>query len=313
MVSRKARKDLKRNLINELYKPARKTFARRKFIQRGIGDTLQTDLVVFNDYVKENRSFRYLLTVIDVFTKKVWAAPLKTKTNSEVAKAFEQILNKIKYKIKNVQSDQGLEYFGKHFGKLMQDRKINHYHTYSHLKASICERMQRTIKTNLYKEMAYKGTHNWVDNFQKVIDVYNNTPHRGIGKLTPNSVNKSKEKLLLDTVYSNPKLYIKPKFSVGTYVRLSKYKKHFDKSYHMNFTVEVFYIDKVHQTMPPTYSIRDLNGQAIYGKFYEFEIQKVANKDLYLVEKVIKRRGDKLLVKWIGFPDATWISKNAIV
>lgn len=119
--------------------------------------------------------------------------------------------------------------------------------------------------------------------------------------------------MLLNTVYNHPKLYIKPKYKKGIFVRLSKYRKVFDKGYLANYTTEVFKIDKVHMKMPPTYSLLDIYDEPIEGKFYEFEIQKVANPDVYLVEKILKRKDDKALVKWLGFKKPTWIPVSNIL
>lgn len=119
--------------------------------------------------------------------------------------------------------------------------------------------------------------------------------------------------MLLNTVYNHPKLYIKPKYKKGIFVRLSKYRKVFDKGYLANYTTEVFKIAKVHMKMPPTYSLLDIYDEPIEGKFYEFEIQKVANPDVYLVEKILKRKDDKALVKWLGFKKPTWIPVSNIL
>lgn len=305
--------DYKKTVVDELFKPLRKNFVRRRVIQKGIGDTLQADLIVFDDYRRENKGFRYLMTVIDIFTKKAWAAPLKTKSGIEVTKAFEVVLGKIKYKVKNLQTDQGVEFFNKHFEQLMQKHDINHYNTWTHLKASIVERFQRTFKTKLYRDFAYRGSNDWINHYQRIIDEYNKTPHGGIGGMKPNEVTKSKEKILLNTVFNRPKIYIKPKYERGMFVRLSKYKGVFAKGYFANYTTEIFKIDKVHMTMPPTYSLMDLSNEMIKGKFYEFEIQKVKHPDVYLVEKVLKQKDDKVLVKWLGFKKPTWISSSDIL
>lgn len=303
----------KQVLVDELYKPIRKNFLRRKVIQKGINDTWQADLIVFNDYVKENKGFRYILTIIDIFSKKAWAVALKTKGGLEVTKAFQSILEKHRQKIKNLCTDAGTEFFNTHFQKLMKVHGINHYHTFTHLKASIVERFQRTFKQKLYKNMAYRGSHDWINHYQKVINEYNNTPHSTIGGLKPKNVSKRKEKMLLNTVYSSPKLYTKPKFDKGMYVRLSKYRKIFDKSYMINYTTEVFVVHDVHFSTPIVYSIRDLKGNLIKGKFYEQELQQVADKDVYLVENILKTKGNNLLVKWLGFSQPSWIPKENIL
>ena len=159
----------------------------------------------------------------------------------------------------------------------------------------------------MWKDFAYRGSYNWIDYYQNLIDEYNNSPHRGIGFMKPKDVSKSKEKFLLKTVYNRPKLFNKSKFKIGDFVRISKYKGIFDKGYLPNFSTEIFQIQKVHITNPVTYSLVDVNKNMILGKFYEEEMQKVKYPDIYLVEKVIKKNDKQALVKWLGFKKPTWI------
>ena len=91
-----------------------------------------------------------------------------------------------------------------------------------------------------------------------------------------------------------------PKFKVGDHVRMSKYKNIFAKWYTPNWSEQVFVIKKVKNTVPWTYVINDLNGDEINGTFYEKELQK-ANQQEFRIKKVIKRKCDKLYVKWKGY------------
>ena len=91
-----------------------------------------------------------------------------------------------------------------------------------------------------------------------------------------------------------------PKFKVGDHVRISKYKNIFAKGYTPNWSEEVFVIKKVKNTVPWTYVINDLNDEEITGTFHERELQKTNQKE-FRIEKVIKRKGDKLYVKWKGY------------
>ena len=105
-----------------------------------------------------------------------------------------------------------------------------------------------------------------------------------------------------------------PKFKVGDHVRTSKYKNIFPKGYMPNWLEEVFDISKIKNTVPWTYVINDLNGEEIVGTFYEKELQKTNQKE-FRIEKVIKRKGDKLYVKWKGYDNSfnSWIDKKDLV
>ena len=88
-----------------------------------------------------------------------------------------------------------------------------------------------------------------------------------------------------------------PKFKVGDHVRISKYKNIFAKRYTPNWSEEVFVISKITKTVPQTYVINDFNGEEIIGTFYEKELQKTNQKE-FRIEKVIKKKENKLFVKW---------------
>ncbi len=141
--------------------------------------------------------------------------------------------------------------------------------------------------------------------------LYNNKKHRTTG-LKPSGISKKHEKMLLDTVYSRIKITSKPKFNIGDYVRISKLRGVFDKQYQPNWSTEIFMIRKVHLTNPVTYLLEDNNKHPIKGGFYDYQLQTVKYPDVYLVEKVLKRKGDQIFVKWLGFDDKhnSWIHKN---
>ena len=104
------------------------------------------------------------------------------------------------------------------------------------------------------------------------------------------------------------------KFKVGNYVRISKYKDIFAKGYKPNWSEEVYIISKIKNTVPWTYLINDLNGEEIIGTFYEKELQKTNQKE-FRIEKILKKKGDKLYVKWKDYDNSfnSWIVKKDLV
>ena len=105
-----------------------------------------------------------------------------------------------------------------------------------------------------------------------------------------------------------------PKFKVGDHVRLSKYKNIFAKGYTPNWSEEIFVINKIKNTVPWTYVINDLNGEEITGSFYEKELQKTSQKE-FKIEEALKRKDDKLYVKWKGYDNSfnSWINKKDLL
>ena len=299
-------------VVCELHKQARRRFKRRRVITKGIDDLWQADLVEMGNYATFNDGFRFLLTIIDTFSKYAWAVALKSKNANEVTRAMKSVIDAGR-KPKYLQTDDGKEFFNKEFQGLMKKHDINHYSTFSVLKASIVERFNRTLKNFMWKEFSLHGSYKWIDNYKALVDFYNGKVHRTIG-MPPNKVTHRNENLILNRSFRHLKIYSKPKFSVGDNVRISKYKHIFEKGYTPNWTTEIFKIDKVQNTNPSTYILKDYQGKIIKGAFYTEELQKSRFPDLYLVEKVLKTRGNKVYVKWLGFPNDhnSWIDKNDI-
>ena len=286
-------------VVEELHKPARRNYPRRKYDIRGIDETWQADLVEMQPYSRENRGHNYLLTVIDIMSKYAWAVPVKRKTGEDVTAAMKLIL-KGGRKPRNLHTDRGKEFYNKPFQELMKRHKINLYSTYSNLKASICERFNRTLKNKMWKIFSLNGNHKWVDIVSDIVAKYNDTKHRTIG-MKPKDVTKSNE-MQVRTRFAYKSVPVKkPKFKLGDKVRISKSKHVFEKGYTPNWTTEIFTISHVNKTTPITYHLKDYQDQSVSGGFYEQELQKVKYPDVYLIEKVLKKRGDQVYVKWLGF------------
>lgn len=306
----------KLQVVNEIHRSARKNFQRRNVILKGIGDLWQADLIDLQGYAKSNKGFKYVLTVIDAFSKFAWTTPLKTKEKREVKLAMDGILRNSSAP-KNLQTDFGKEFYNNEFEHLMKSYKINHYSTFSTKKASIVERLIRTLKSKLYKYFSLSGKYKWIGKpLNDIVYTYNNSVHRTI-KYKPKDVNKINESIVKQNIKNTQckVMKTKNKFKVGEFVRISKFKAQFQKGYTPNWSTEIFAIKKINSTVPNTYIIEDQRKQPILGSFYEQELQKVKYPNLYLVEKVLKKKGNKLYVKWLGLNDSenSWIDKQSVV
>ena len=179
------------------------------------------------------------------------------------------------------------------------------YSTHNEGKSVVAERFIRTLKNKVYKYMTSISKNVYIDKLDNIVDKYNNTYHTTI-KMKPIDV-KDNTYLNVDKEINNKD----PKFKVGDRLRISKYKNIFAKGYMPNWSEEVFIIKKVKNTIPWTYVINDLNGEEIIGTFYEKELQKT-NQEEFRIEKVIRRKGDKLYVKWKGYDNSfnSWTDKK---
>ncbi|GBM63070.1 hypothetical protein AVEN_68530-1 [Araneus ventricosus] len=128
--SKVAEERLLQNATYTLHKPVRFKFQRRKTLSYGIGDLIQSDLVDMSKFSRQSKGIKFLLTSIDVFSKKAYIHPLKNKSANEVFEAFQKLLKQTE-PIKHLQIDQGKEFYNKKLQSLLSENKINHYNTHS--------------------------------------------------------------------------------------------------------------------------------------------------------------------------------------
>ena len=131
-------------LADELHKPIRRNFPERRVIVHNVDDIWCSDLVDMQKLSKWNKGYKYLLMVLDLFSKYGWIVPLKSKTGLEVSKAFESIFRQ--NKPKKLWVDKGKEYYNKNVLDLLAKNNIEIYSTENEEKSSVCERWNRTIK-----------------------------------------------------------------------------------------------------------------------------------------------------------------------
>jgi hypothetical protein len=292
-------------LADELHKQIRRKFLKRTVFAKNVDDIWTADLVDMQSFSRDNKGIKYLLTVIDVFSKYGWIIPLKTKTGSAVADAFRTLFANNKPPAK-LWTDKGTEFYNVNVKKVLNEHNVSLYSTENEEKSSVVERWNRTMKTNMWKYFTANNTHTYLDVLQKLVDKYNTTYHHSI-KCTPSQARKpEKYAHVFEALFGkvNREKKKDPKFAVGDRVRISKKKKQFEKGFTPNWTEEVFVIDQVKDTKPPTYALKDLRGEPVKGSFYEEELQ-LSKQEVYRVEKVIRKRKkngvDEAYVKWKGY------------
>ena len=121
-------------------------------------------------FSKDNNGIKYLLNVIDIFSKFVWIIPLKQKTGQEVAKAFSRILKERRHS--NVWVDKGRKFYNKDHQELAEL-----YSTEKEEKSSVIERFNRTIKEKMFKYFSANNTRKYVDVLDLLVDQYTNNIH----------------------------------------------------------------------------------------------------------------------------------------
>ena len=225
-------------LPDELHRPIIKNFKRRKVYFSFKDNIWGVDLADMQLISKHNKGIRYLLCVIDLFSKYAWVVPLKDKKGVSIVNAFQKILHSSKRKPNKIWVDQGKEFYKNHFKKWLKDNDISMYSTYNEGKSVVAERFIRTLKNNIYKHMTAISKNVYFDVLHDIVDKYNNTYHKTI-KMKP--INVKDDSFAEYNEESNEK---NPKFKVGDHVRISKFKNVFAEGYTPNWSEEIFIVKK---------------------------------------------------------------------
>ena len=301
------------DLSDELNKPVINKFERKKVVVNYIDKIHSCDLVDMVKYSRVNRRYKHIFTNIDIFSKYAWSFPLKTKTVKEIKSCFQKIFKERKPSY--IWSDQESAFFSKEMLKFFEDYNIKIYYTHSNLKAVVIERFNRSLRELMMKSFVKSNNTVWYNILPELMKTYNNRYHHTI-KMKPIDVNKSNEKHI-KMIHNYNIIDKKPKYKVNDLVRISlKRRQLFDKpSGNIKWSEELFKIYKINKSNVITYKIKDLNDEIIKGIFYEKELQLTKNTtEEYVIEKVLKTKGNQMYVKWRGYSNNfnSWVNKSDI-
>ena len=307
-----------------LQKPVRRKFRRARVVVSGLDNQWDMDLADMTSISKFNGGIKFLLVVIDIFSRFLWIEPLKNKTGKEVVNALRRIIRKGR-KCTKIRSDKGGEMINKHMKEFLQKENIYHFFTQnSDTKANYSERVIKTIKTMLYRYFIKHRTRKYVNILQKLVQTYNETPHRSLNNIAPKNVNSKNEADVWAKMYLKPskgKKKILFHFNIGDFVRISHTNAQFQRSYYEQYSKEIFKIKtRFRMQGIPMYKIKDFLDKDIKGNFYESELLKVFKdeNELWIIEKKIRKRKRNGEIEWWvrfeGFSDAfnQWIKAKDI-
>ena len=231
--------------------------------------------------VYANRGYKFILIMIDCFTKKLYAAGMKRKTKEWAAEAFESIFKKFDQFPVHLVTDGGREFFNSSTAKVFDTYGINHYKTptKSKWKASMVERAIRTIKERLEKYFTISGKRNWIDVIDQIISNYNKTPHSTHG-YPPDEVANRPPKEIFNLLYPNRNFKVACRLKQGDLVRKIREKSIFAKGYTEKWSKEIFRIASVRQSNAVCwYKLEYLDGKKLSGIWYYYQLNFVSRND----------------------------------
>ena len=306
-----------------LHAPAvRKNVTTQPIVVSGSNKQWEADLyTVETTFQKENAPIKFILFVVDSFSKEGWARPLKTKRPREVLPALESIFEASGQVPSVVRSDQGKEFQNEAFWK---ERGITHVQAIAPQKASMAERLIKTISEKIERYLTAKqGTDKrYIDKLDGFMHSYNNTLH-STHRMNPEDAKEMANAAeVSDRLYRGQGRYKdvverelvdstkRDDLRVGDHVRLAKAKATFEKGRKSNFTREIFKVAK--RRRADHLVLEDYLGEPIKGRVYRREVQSVKGyPDVYKVQ-VLQKKGAKVFVHWVGYPTSMdqWISTD---
>ena len=277
--NQESKQKIRKTLAAELHKQFKRPKQLRKVYFKSKDNIWNADLII----MPQQNGFKYILTVMDGYTRYAWTVPLKDKKGETVANAFKEIMKKSNRKPNKLWVDQGKEFYNQHMYKIFKfknedilekdengEYKNHIYSVFNSGKNPAIERFNKTLTNKLWKQFTVQENQKWLNILQTITSKYNNTIHRTINT-TPSLASKNPSLVKIkEEIYSNKK----PKFKINDRVRIFKYKNKFEKGYRGYWTKEAFKVTKINNTNPIMYTIQDLNIEKIQGSFYTEELQK---------------------------------------
>jgi len=292
-----------------------RSFQRGRVLVKGIDDQWEADLADMQSYAKDNDNMKYLLFVIDVFSRYLWVEPLKDKTANEVSGGFDAILGDTPRHPRRLRTDAATDFTSNTFQKLLKGENISHFVTHSEKQANYVERVIQTMKKRIFRFMVAQNSEKYIDALPALVESYNNTWHSGI-KARPADVDSSNESQLWWQMYWGDEPYdpkkhdkkVRFKYKQGDIVRMTVLRSALQREYTSTWTMELFKIsDRVERQGQPIYKLVDWVNDPVQGTFYEYELQRISEPDpFFKVEKILKYKGKgnakQGLVQWKGWP-----------
>jgi len=272
---------LKEQEVHQLHLKPKRSSSIKPILLRQPGKTFQMDLIDMGDY--KDRLWRYILTVIDAFSRKAYALPLTDKTSDKVSEAFQKIyrdndLNEMRV----MQSDNGGEFESVLDGYL-QGRNIVHIRGIPRRPQSqgIVERFNGTLKTLIFQNMLATRSKRWADDLQLLLRSYNEIVHSTTGE-APNDVGEENKRDVAESILhkaTKSGLTEPTDIAVGDQVRKRIYKGALEKMSTVNWSRKLYKVVRVVKSrksfIRTKYKIEDEDGTPVRNALPRTDIQLI--------------------------------------
>lgn len=278
--SSKIQEFLRKNSTSSMFRQVRHHYPRRRIKAYYPYQIMMSDTINYRRYaMPHNRNYKYIMVLIDVFSKRAVALPLKRLRDFDALLVLKNMITELPDIPKTIITDLGTEYYNSKVKNLFKQYGIKHYSIRGKHKACVAERFIKTLKGRLERYFWEKKTHNWIDVLPQFIENYNNTYHRSI-KMAPVEVNDNNRKEVFATMYPKLKDNTPPRLNKGDTVRILISKNIFEKGYTRSWSEEIYVIEKAFSdSSVDYYRIADLQGNTLPRNKYYWELNIVSKND----------------------------------
>ena len=282
---------------------------------RRLRQMLQVDLTDISKISEYNDGYNFILVAIDCFSRKIWVRLLKRKTKEEVLSQIQSMMQEIGH-VEAIHCDRGNEFVNDIMRDFCQKNRIILKHPYNTGHAPHVERVQLTLQNLIYKYITSTVNFRFIDKLDGFVNTYNSRIHR-MTKISPNDgeLKENHEHIrIMHEKYYNTIKSNKIHFKVGDFVRIARLKPKFGRGYDKKTPEAIFKISSVITKFPRVlYELSTWGGEEkIIGNFYQEQLTRVIEQDEFIIEKVLRKKKGKLLVKFLGYLTPEWVSEKDI-
>ena len=317
-----------------LHKTPRRNFLRVPILVSAKDEQWQGDLTDLSSLAQFNEGFRYLLCLVDCFSRYAFVKPIENKSGACVSQALAHIMkDRSPEKLYTDNGKEFLNYRVKDFLKQKGCLLVTTENT--EIKASIVERFQRTLKTKLWRYFTKKRTQRYIDVLPALVRAYNHSTHSSIN-MAPVEVQTPEDELIAflymerqrKKKYGQKKAQSSPSFKIGEVVRITSPFNILSKGYAPRYSRESFIVARIHKPNPRKYqtmylyTLKDKQGEILSGRFYPQEIQSIreSSREVFPIKRILQTRvipprKKEVLVRWEGFPKSfdSWIPETSLL
>lgn len=277
------RKFIKSQAVAQIHKPINKKRDYIPITSPAPNNIYQADLIDLKKLSHFNSGYKYILTIIDIFSRRATAIPLKDKKDKSLVNAFKKMLDDFGTP-NNLTTDNGSEFINKLVKELLMKEEVKQHFTFpeDHNILGVVERFNRTLKTMISKYMTAYDTKKYIPILNDLIYNYNHTIHRTLG-IPPIDVKEDFVNLKAEAIKEKA-IHEFRELQIGDYVRRKINKKVFDKGYTPNFSKEIYRIVNINGY---SFSIENTKGVILKKPYKVYELEKVEG---HLPTEIPKKR-----------------------